>query len=145
MKTTKIYFAGSIRGGRDDREIYRSIIKILAGYGEVLTEHIGAEGLTPEGEENLSDHEIYSRDLEWLSSCDIVVAEVTNPSLGVGFEIAKAMEWKKRVLCLYREQPGKRLSAMIAGCPGVVVIQYGSLSDIPDIIDKFVMRDAGYG
>ena len=39
---TKIYFCGSIRGGRDDAEIYARIIKYLQAYGQVLTEHVGA-------------------------------------------------------------------------------------------------------
>ena len=42
----KIYFAGSIRGGRGDAEIYAQIIEFLQGYGEVLTEHIGDTSLT---------------------------------------------------------------------------------------------------
>ncbi|MEZ4526596.1 MAG: hypothetical protein R2941_11810 [Desulfobacterales bacterium] len=42
----KIYFAGSIRGGRDDVEIYRKLIAFLKSFGQVLTEHVGDTGLT---------------------------------------------------------------------------------------------------
>ena len=42
----KIYFAGSIRGGRDDVKLYQQIINFISGYGEVLTEHVGNENLT---------------------------------------------------------------------------------------------------
>ena len=41
----KIYFAGSIRGGRDDAEIYYQIIEFLREYGEILTEHVGKKDL----------------------------------------------------------------------------------------------------
>ena len=38
MDRQKIYFAGSIRGGRDDRYLYESLISYLGSIGEVLTE-----------------------------------------------------------------------------------------------------------
>ena len=45
----KIYFAGSIRGGRDDKELYLEIINLLGKYGKVLTEHIGDKTLSAMG------------------------------------------------------------------------------------------------
>src|SRR6266849_8430807 len=97
----KVYFAGAIRGGRDDVALYLEIVKLLSPYGEVLTEHVAAADLSVLGE-NKDDRWIHDRDLAWLKDADCLVAEVTTPSLGVGFEIAKATEWNKRVLCLYR-------------------------------------------
>lgn len=46
MSAKKIYFCGSIRGGRDDRHIYVDIIKHLKEYGTVLTEHIASDDAT---------------------------------------------------------------------------------------------------
>jgi len=137
MMTMKIYFAGSIRGGRSDAGLYREIIAHLQKHGEVLTEHIGLDDLTQSGEEGLTDGEIYGRDLEWLRQSDVVVSEVTNPSLGVGFEIATAIGLNKRVLCLFRKQPGRRLSAMIAGCPDVACADYSSQEELHEMIDDF--------
>jgi len=57
----KIYFAGSIRGGREDAGWYQEIIQVLAEYGEVLTEHVGNSGLRETGEDRLTDPEIYGR------------------------------------------------------------------------------------
>jgi 2'-deoxynucleoside 5'-phosphate N-hydrolase len=133
----KIYFAGSIRGGRDDQELYSRIIGHLMKYGEVLTEHIGESGISPSGEEHMSDREIYDRDMEWLISSEVIVAEVSTPSLGVGFEIGQALRGGKRILCLYRIGSSNRLSAMIAGCPDVTVREYGALEDATQIIHEF--------
>ena len=36
-----------------------------------------------------------------------LVAEVTQPSLGVGYEIGRAIENKKKILCLFRPDSGK--------------------------------------
>ena len=133
----KIYFAGSIRGGRDDADLYNKIIKHLQQYGEVLTEHVGSKSISDYGETQNNDQQIYRRDLEWLNSADTVVAEVTNPSLGVGFELAKATVHNKKILCLYKIQNNKRLSAMIAGCPDVKVQKYSTLKDAKKTIDNF--------
>lgn len=135
----KIYFAGSIRGGREDIDLYKKIIRHLQLKGEVLTEHIGYGEITPEGETGLSDYEIYSRDLHWLSICDIIVAEVTTPSLGVGFEIAKAIGLKKKVLCMFRIQDEKKLSAMISGCPDILIREYQTFEEAMQIIDVCII------
>lgn len=139
---TKIYFAGSIRGGREDASLYREIITLLQTRGEVLTEHIGSEGLTPSGETAMSDEEIYRRDMDWLTSSDIIVAEVTTPSLGVGFEIAKALDLGKQVICLFRPGNGRRLSAMIAGNTDVKIYAYQSMQELVKLFNDtaFVLK-----
>ncbi|KAK2852893.1 hypothetical protein Q7C36_008094 [Tachysurus vachellii] len=115
-----IYFCGSIRGGRQDVKIYQNIVKKLQTYGTVLTEHVTHVAISEKGEDAVSggDEAIYERDMEWLAQSDVVVAEVTQPSLGVGYEIGQAMAMKKRILCLFRPSSGRVLSAMIRGAEG---------------------------
>lgn len=132
----KIYFAGAIRGGRDDWTHYRDIVKMLREFGEIFTEHIAEQELSVLGED-LADREIYERDLAWLKVSDCLVAEVTTPSLGVGYEIGKATGWGKPVLCLFRPDNGRQLSAMIAGSDGVIVREYKSLSELTTIFTGF--------
>jgi len=134
----KIYFAGSIRGGRNDLDRYQEIISYLQHHGEVLTEHIGYFGTTQLGEADKSDIEIFNRDMDWLSSSEFVVAEVSTPSLGVGFEIARAVGLHKKVLCLYRVQKDRKLSAMISGCPDIQVKEYQTFEEVKQIIDNFL-------
>ena len=110
----EIYLAASIRGGRDDRQLYERLITFLNQQHHVLTEHIGNPNLTADGETELSDQEIRNRDVAWLTASDVVVAEATHPSLGVGYELAMAEQLKKPTIILYRPQIA-RLSAMIAG------------------------------
>ena len=130
-----IYFAGSIRGGRGDQAIYEEIIDRLRRYGTVLTEHVGDVNLSLGGE-NAADCDIHDRDLDWLRSADVLVAEVTTPSLGVGYEIGRAVEWGKRVICLYRPTDGRRLSGMIAGCGDLIVHEYAQAADVDRILEK---------
>lgn len=130
----KIYFAGSIRAGRDDVAAYQALIAHLTRYGEVLTEHVGDYSLSLHGQSHLSDSFIHDRDLEWLRSADVVVAEVTTPSLGVGYEIATAVHEKTPVLALHRGERS-RLSAMIAGSAGVTTFHYAALPQAMEVID----------
>jgi len=133
----KIYFAGSIRGGREDAALYHEIVRLLCKHGEVLTEHVADSDLGVLGQD-IGDQKIHDRDLEWLRISDYLVAEVTTPSLGVGYEIARATEWGKRVLCLYRPDNGRSLSAMIAGCSAVTVREYREPAELKDIFEEFL-------
>lgn len=137
-KDAIIYFGGSISGGRDDRLLYVEIIRVLRSYGRVLTEHIADESLTKHGED-LADTEIHDRDMDWLRAASHVVAEVTTPSLGVGYEIGRAVELKIPVLCLFRPRKDKRLSAMIAGCPDLQMREYANIADLPRLFDEFFL------
>lgn len=135
--TMKIYFAGSIRGGRDDKDLYLQLIQHLAKYGQVLTEHVSDENLTEFGEYGPSDEWIYNRDIDWVRQSDVVIAEVSTPSLGVGYEIGKAEDMNKKILCLYRNQQNKRLSGVISGNSNVKIARYQTLKDAIKHIDNF--------
>lgn len=134
----KIYFAASIRGGRQDVDLYIELINHLKNFGEVLTEHIGDINLEETGEKELTDVEIHSRDMDWLNSSEIIVAEVTTPSLGVGYEIGRAYEAGKRVICLYREQDNKRLSAMITGNKELETYYYKNVNEAKHLLNKLL-------
>lgn len=136
----KIYFAGSICGGRNDLGWYEKIIRHLRLKEEILTEHVGNKNVTILGETTKTDPAIFICDMAWLSAADIVVAEVSTPSLGVGFEVAKAVGLSKKILCLYRIQKGKKLSAMIAGCPDIQVGEYKNFEDAKKLIDAFFKK-----
>ncbi len=126
----KIYFAGSIRGGRDDQQVYFQFIQELNKYGVVLSEHVGADSLNSMGEQNLSETEIFERDMKWLAASDLFIAEVSKPSLGVGYEIATAEKSGKPIVCFYRKDSPSKLSAMIRGNPALKIFDYENIDDI---------------
>ena len=135
----RIYFAGAIRSGRHDASLYYEIVRQLQKYGEVLTDHVADTELGVLGQD-IGDGNIHDRDLDWLKDSDYLVAEVTTPSLGVGYEIGKATEWGKLVLCLYRPENGRSLSAMISGCSAATVRSYQSPAELTEIQEEF-LRD----
>jgi len=71
-----------------------------------------------------------------LQDADIVIAEVSTPSLGVGYEIGLAEKLGKKIICLYKEGSNKSLSAMINGNKNLIVKKYKTKKDLFRIIDK---------
>lgn len=130
----KIYFSGSIRGGREHDDYYSFIVQELCNFGEVLSEFVGDKSLTSYGTLNMTDKEIYSRDISMIENCDIFIADVTVPSLGVGYEIAYAEKLNKNIFCLYNKKEDKRVSAMIAGNSNCKVFSYTSRQEVLDIL-----------
>lgn len=136
MGENRIYFAGSIRGGRQDAGLYFQIIHELRTYGRVLTEHVGDDAIAESGERDLSDREIHNRDLRWIDEADIIIGEVSTPSLGVGYEIAYAQSLDKPVYCFFRPNSSYSLSAMIRGSQKIQVFEYRDIKEIKEILQK---------
>ena len=134
MKT--VYFAGSIRGGRDDVELYGRIIRYIQQKNIVLTEHIASPDLYAT-EKDKSDEEIYDEDMSWLRESDLVIAECTHPSLGVGYELGFA-EAHSKLCYIFYDKNRAYLSAMLTGNPYFKVYGYQSESEIYPIVDRIL-------
>jgi nucleoside 2-deoxyribosyltransferase len=135
----QVYFACSIRSGRDDANIYGELVEYIAERSTVLSEIFADKTLTVQGSPGKTT-DIYANDIAWVREADVLIAEVTNPSLGVGYEIAKAEEWGKPVLALFRDTGERKLSAMIDGSPHLKVVYYKKISDAKKAIDDFLLQ-----
>ena len=132
----KIYFAGSIRGDAAKKETFKQIIDFLKKQGHtVLTEHIAVDNIQQLERKNTDDY-IYKRDIAWLENSDVVVAEATGPSFGVGFEVAYAASLGKQVYLFYDKNAEKSVSAMVTGnChEKIKVVPYADFSDIEKVL-----------
>ena len=144
-----IYFAGAISGGRSDVAHYRAIVAALESDGHrvhagaVAAESVGADG------EPLDPCAIFDRDLAWIADADVLVAEVSMPSTGVGYEIATARHrFDIPVVCLYRPAYTKRCSAMVSGDRQIELIEYDDaaqmLSRLRAALAKYTAGARGY-
>jgi hypothetical protein len=102
----------------------------------------GADGRQMASREgpDIGDDYIYSRDMHWLEKADALVAEVSAPSLGVGYEISCALHIRRiPVLCLVHAGV-QNLSAMIAGngSPGLRLERYGPENAMQEVIQSFL-------
>lgn len=135
-----IYFSCSITGGRQDQEIYKQITDILISAGhKVPTEHLANSNVI-DLEQTASPQKIFFRDCKWVSECDALIAEVTTPSHGVGYEIALALFLKKPVLCCYRKDVS--VSKMLTGnnSPGFQLLAYGTIEELREGLLAFLSK-----
>lgn len=135
-----IYFACSITGGREFESVYQTIVRALEENGhQVPTAHLAGSGATS-AEAVLPPNEVYERDAAWIRTCDALIAEVSVPSHGVGYEIGYALEFGKPVLALYQE--GRKLSKMISGNPhpNLTVSLYRTPQEAIQTINGFLKK-----
>lgn len=133
-----IYFSCSITGGRQDQQAYAAIVDFLLKENHnVPTAHLSSPNIM-DLEQSVTPQEVYHRDVEWVTNCDALVAEVSTPSHGVGYEIALANYLHKPVLCCFRD--GKKVSKMISGNPSSLqkVAAYQNTAELVDLVAQFI-------
>ena len=133
----KIYVSGSIYGGREKIETYKIIINALEKYGEVYDKEIIDEDVL-EKEKFQSDEEIFEKLEGYLKNIDIVFAEVTVPSLGVGYELGFADQLGKKVIAIYDMNVVDKVSTMIRGNKRIKLIGYHDISEIVDNLENII-------
>ena len=134
----KVFLSGSIRGGRQMLSTYQHICNFLKNSGaDVLSWHVADPEL--EGKESkMSEQQIYDRDIGQLKESDCLIAEVTVPSIGVGYEICRGLGMGLPVLCVHEK--GANVSAMLLGNSdrNMIVEEYTDDEHLEKIISDFV-------
>jgi 2'-deoxynucleoside 5'-phosphate N-hydrolase len=133
-----IYFACSITGGREFESVYQIITRALAeDHHQVPTSHLADSGVAAV-ESVIDPREVYTRDITWIRDSDVLIAEVSVPSHGVGYEIGYALGLGKPVLAIYQE--GRKVSKMISGNPDphLSVLCYESPEQAIEIVRDFL-------
>ena len=133
----KAYFGCSISGGRDNEHFYVPLVDRIKLHAEVLTEAFTNPKIL-ELDSLLDDRHIFERDDKWLHEANVVVAEASTPSLGVGYELRMAEDLNKDILVLFRNHH-RKLSAMISGNPyeRLTIGRYDNLDQAFSHIDDF--------
>jgi len=138
----RIYLACTVRGDRGGVVAGRTICERLQQHGhEVLTTHLLADDVN-DAESQLSEAQVYRRDLEWLSRCDVLVAEASGSSYGVGFEVGyvlgRARDTGQRVVLLYDAARRQAISRLITGnCDEACdTFAYTSVEELAAFIDR---------
>jgi len=72
--------------------------------------------------------EVFQRDVKSIERSDIIIADVTEPSHGVGMELMYAFLKGKKIIVTAKE--GSKVSYMILGMPRVKIVWYNSLDDL---------------
>lgn len=133
-----IYFSCSITGGRDDEQVYQALVNTLIEQGHYIpTAHLSQANIL-ELENVTTPREVYERDIKWINDCDSLIAEVSTPSHGVGYEIALALFQNKPVLCCYHS--GRKVSKIFLGNtnPSLQVCAYNTIEHMLECIHDFL-------
>jgi nucleoside 2-deoxyribosyltransferase len=141
-----IYLACTVRGDRGAVEGLRALVASLEANGhQILTKHLLADGVDA-AEAALSEREVYERDIEWLEACDVLVADASGSSFGVGFEVGYVLgrgdRTRQRVLLLYRSDRRDAISRLIVGNahPRCAVISYGNATELVSRVSDSLAR-----
>jgi hypothetical protein len=134
----RVYFACSITGGRRNEAVYQAMVAALEAAGHDVPTAVLAKPEVMDLEVVVEPEEVYTRDFGWLKSSQALVAEVSTPSHGVGYEICSGLEMGIPVLCCYRQ--GETVSKMILGntSPNLQVKKYKNKEEAVKIVEGFL-------
>lgn len=142
----QVYLACTVRGDRAGTGAGRVICERLLAHGhEVLTAHLLDDDVD-DAESTLTEQDVYRRDLDWLSRCDVLVAEASGSSYGVGFEVGyilgRAQSSGQRVVLAYNAARRQAVSRLIVGNRDDACqrIAYESLTELAERIDAIFRR-----
>ena len=131
-----IYLACTVRGDRGAIAGLRSLVTALEAAGHtILTKHLLEDGVES-AESALTARAVYERDIAWLEASDVLIADASGSSFGVGFEVGYVLGrsdgTNQRVLLLYRTGRRDQISRLIAGNshPRCEVIAYEDAGDL---------------
>ena len=135
-----VYFACSITGGRKDQDVYTEIVNYLLAAGHTVPTAALASPEVMLDEGVLEPAEVYQRDVNWIADCDVLVAEVSTSSHGVGYEIGYALGLGKPVFCCYDQ--GAKISKMILGNsnPQLVLCSYQNVDAALACLSEYLDR-----
>ncbi len=139
----KIYFVCSIAGGRDYAFVYKDIVEVIKKCDvEVMGELFADPTLEPGlgTDPNSTPRKIWQRDTDWLQDAEALIAEATQPSLGVGYQIARAEALNKPVLVLVYKKSVERFSWMVSGSPKIKTIEYTEYAEAKKAIKDFIAK-----
>jgi nucleoside 2-deoxyribosyltransferase len=132
----QIYLACTVRGDRGAIAGLRSLVTALEAAGHtILTKHL-LEDNVEGAESTLTERAVYDRDIAWLEACDLLIADASGSSFGVGFEVGyvlgRADRTDQRVVLLYRADRRDRISRLIIGNahPRCQTISYENPDDL---------------
>lgn len=136
----KIYFSGSIYGGRQKLETYKKLVNELKKYGEVLDAEVADDNVLID-ELDKSDYDIFENLEQKLNEADLIFAEITVPSLGVGYEIGYADSHNKRIICIYDKTVTPKITTMLRGNKRLNINPYTDINEIISNLERIIKEE----
>jgi len=131
-----VYCAGAIKGDTAYQNNYKEIIRFIESMSHTALAELNGKF---KFSLPLNDDQIYSRDIKWIEGSHLMIAEISGPSLGVGFEIAYAIFQREIPVLALVSADVKKISAMITGCNSklLTIKRYKNIDDMHNIISDY--------
>ena len=133
----KIYFGFTVAGDRSALETARRLVQLLDGLGhEVLTRHLVNDDAW-ERDRLISPQGRVPARHGLLEQCEVLIAEVSGSSFGLGFETGYVLgKTTKKVILFYRRDLEKKISLLITGNthPNCTLAPYSNITDVESFI-----------
>lgn len=137
-----IYVPASIRAGRGLVDTYRHIVEFLESRGHTVpNKHIGGDAIE-EREATLTPKQIHDEDKQGVEKADLVIAEVSHPSLGVGMEIGYAVMMGKPTYAIYAKEKEATMSMMIMGNDKLNRYTYADMTDLDAVLETILSQQS---
>lgn len=128
--TKKVYLSVPLIANRDMRTALELAGVIKSSGHELISPWV----INNDPNNGLNESGVFERDTNAVMRCDKIVADVSIPSLGVGMEVMLAHASGKEVICVHRQ--GTRVSWMIKGMPGAILIEFKDESDLKEKLTR---------
>jgi hypothetical protein len=133
----KIFFNTSVSGRKEYEENYKAIDRILNRISNNVVSAVfiaTKEDVAKETEKEAASY--YDKLRKWMRDSDILVFEVSYPSLGVGYEITWGLQLGKPIIILYVR--GKKPHVLDAIPDDKIQVYEYDLSDLEKILKSAV-------
>ena len=136
-----IYCAGPIKGDTKYQKYYKELIEYLISIGHTPLSELNNDFKTSVP---LTAKQIFKRDIKWIESSKLLIAEASSHSLGVGFEISYAIYKKEIPVLAVINDKAANESSMIVGCDSkkITVKNYSDSEDLKKIISDFIKKNS---
>ena len=133
----KIYCSGPISSNTNYQHFYLEIIKHVNSLNHIAFSQLNNDFHTPD---DITDSEIFIRDINWINNSKLLIAEVSGASTGVGYEISYTLHQKKIPVLALAHINVKRVTAMLTGCDNELLTlkRYTDRNELKNIITNFI-------
>lgn len=136
----KIYFTASTSHNGELIPYYKKLLNHIKKHPvEVLSGDQVVDRNVLIKDKQLTALEIFNREKTLIDEADIMIAELSKPSLGVGAEIVYALNENKPVLAMVRNDYEDKISPILLGNPSEnLFFEYYRNYEYKIILDKFI-------
>jgi len=134
-----IYCTGTKWGSQAHQKLLKNIIEFIESLGHTTLAAVSSKfsSTIP-----LTDIQTYKRNLKWIDGSKLVIAEISNPDLETGIEIAYALYQRKVAVLALHISSAPKISSMLSGCdsPLLTIQKYSDVNEMQNLVKTYLSK-----